>query len=229
VQVERRSGVAAASSARGTVIVIDVLRAFTTAPFALAAGATEVELVATPEEALARRAADPERLLVGEVHGRPVPGFDHGNSPAALRALDLTGRGVTLRSTSGVQAVLGALGTADTVLAASLVTAAATVRRALEIGTDVTLIACGAPGEPGPEDEACADLLEARLLGRAIELDALREAVRTSPAGRRALDPRIDWISPGDLEAALEIDRHAFALEARQKAGGVRLEPWSSG
>lgn len=223
MRVERRSGVASAAGARGTVVVIDVLRAFTTAPFALAAGAVDVELVATPEEALARRAVDPTRVLVGEVHGRPVPGFDHGNSPAALRALDLHDRIVTLRSTSGVQAVLGALPTAGNVLAASLVTAAATARRARELGADVLLIACGAPGEPGPEDEACAELLEARLCERAIDLEAIRAAVRTSPAGRRALDPAIDWISAGDLEAALEIDRFPFALEARRRSDGVWL------
>lgn len=223
MRVLRRSGIAAATGARGTVVVIDVLRAFTTAPFALAAGARDVELVATPEEALARRASDPTRVLVGEVQGRPVPGFDHGNSPAALRALDLSGRGVTLRSTSGVQAVLAALATADTVLAASLVTASATARRARELGADVTLIACGAPGEPGPEDEACAEVLEARLHDRTVDIAAARAAVRSSPAGCRALDPAVDWISPGDLEAALEVDRFVFALEANRRAGGVWL------
>ena len=40
-----------AGEATGHVVVIDVLRAFTTAAYAFAAGIEEIELVATPEEA----------------------------------------------------------------------------------------------------------------------------------------------------------------------------------
>jgi 2-phosphosulfolactate phosphatase len=46
-------GIAGARQASGVVVVVDVMRAFTTAAYAFAAGATEVDLVATVEEALA--------------------------------------------------------------------------------------------------------------------------------------------------------------------------------
>ena len=79
--------------ATGTVVVIDVVRAFTTAAFAFAAGAREVVLTDSVEEAFALRdrfrGAAGGRLtclLMGEVGGEPIEGFDLGNSPAALAA-----------------------------------------------------------------------------------------------------------------------------------------------
>ena len=224
VLVRRTSGLSGARGARGTAIVIDVLRAFTTAAYALAprgaegkAGAREVWLVSTPEEALALRAGAPELVLVGEVGGKPIPGFDHGNSPERMQALGdaLADRTLVLRSSSGVQGALAAAAGAERVLLGSLVTAAATVAAARAWGAEVTLVAMGSPAGPdGPEDEACAELLERRLLGRPDERERIAEAVRASPAARQALDPAIDWITPGDLACALAIDRFDFAIEA---------------
>jgi 2-phosphosulfolactate phosphatase len=58
-------GLPGAASAAGHVVIIDVLRAFTTAAYTFAAGAETIELVATPEEALAL----PDWRM-GEVGGR---------------------------------------------------------------------------------------------------------------------------------------------------------------
>ena len=216
MRVVRARGVAGARGARGTVVVIDVLRAFTTAAHAIASGARAIELVATPEEGLARRREDPALVLVGEVGGKPIPGFDHGNSPERMAELDLAGRTLVLRSSSGVQGALGAAPTAEHVLLGSLVTASATAGAARALGRDVVLVAMGSPNGPdGPEDEACADLLEALLRRERPDLERVARDVRESPAGRQALDPAIDWITPGDLALALEVDRFDFALETR--------------
>jgi 2-phosphosulfolactate phosphatase len=215
-------GVSGAKSATGTVVVIDVLRAFTTAAYAFAAGAREIELVATPDEGRAQKCADPALVLVGEVGGRPIEGFDHGNSPEAMHALDLAGRALVLRSSSGVQGALAALATCERLLLGSLVTAAATVRAIRAFGRDVTLVPMGSEhGPDGPEDDACAELLAARLAGRADGRAEVERRVRASPAALQALDPALDWITPGDLELALALDRLDFALEARLEAGRV--------
>lgn len=216
MRVLRARGAGGARGARGTVVVIDVLRAFTTAAYALAAGAREIELVSTPEEGLERKRADPELVLVGEVGGRPIPGFDHGNSPERMAALDLTGRTLVLRSSSGVQGALLAARTCDALLLGSFVTAGATARAVRALGRDVTLVAMGSPDGPdGPEDGACAAYLEELLRGGRPDRERNAREVRASPAGRQALDPAIDWITPGDLERALDFERFDFALEAR--------------
>jgi 2-phosphosulfolactate phosphatase len=193
-----------------------VLRAFTTAAYAFASGAAAIELVSTPEQGLARRREDPGLVLVGEVGGCPIPGFDHGNSPERMEALDLVGRRLVLRSSSGVLGALAAAATCQRLFLGSLVTASATERALRLAGLDVTLVAMGSPAGPdGPEDEACAELLAALLGGRHPDLAEVARAVRASPAGLQALDPAVEWISPGDLERALAFDRFPFAIEAR--------------
>src|SRR5262249_48715969 len=70
-----------ATRATGTVAVIDVFRAFTTAAVALANGATSIVMVRTVEEALALREAGISEICMGEVGGKAPDGFDFGNSP----------------------------------------------------------------------------------------------------------------------------------------------------
>lgn len=222
MHVRTARGLAGARGATGTAVVIDVLRAFTTAAYAVAAGAREIELVGTPEEGRARKRADPALVLAGEVGGRPIAGFDHGNSPAAMRALDLAGRTLVLRTSSGVQGALAALASCERLLLGSLVTAAATVRVARALSHDVTLVPMGSEqGPDGPEDDVCAELLAARLAGGAVDLAEVERRVRASPAALQALDPAIDWITPDDLALALALDRFDFALEARAEDGRV--------
>ena len=219
MKVERRTGLAAAPEARGTLVVSDVLRAFTTAACAFSRGAREIELVSTIEQAFARKREDRSLLLVGEQEGRPVEGFDFGNSPPALLAADLTGRRLVLRSTAGTQGVVSGTN-ARTILLGSLVVARATVAAVRALGEDTTLLAMGSPkGGPGDEDEVCAELLEARLAGRDLDLEEVRRRVRESRAGQKALDPEVEWISAGDLEIAQQIDRFAFAMRVAREDG----------
>ena len=56
-----------AQRARGTVIIVDVYRAFTTASVALERGISNIIFVAQPEEALAIREQGLADICVGEV------------------------------------------------------------------------------------------------------------------------------------------------------------------
>src|SRR5436190_14280478 len=66
----------------GIAVVADVLRATTTIVHALAAGAAAVIPCATIDEgrAIAKKKKKGV-LLAGERHGKPITGFDIGNSP----------------------------------------------------------------------------------------------------------------------------------------------------
>ncbi len=68
------------TEATATVVVIDVLRAFTTAAFAFAAGIVDMTPVAGVQEALVLRERYPGYLAAGEERGRPIAGFDLSNS-----------------------------------------------------------------------------------------------------------------------------------------------------
>ena len=64
-----------AREAEGTVIVIDVFRAFTTAAIAFANGATQITLVAEADDALALHRSGVGDVLMGEVDGKRPDGF----------------------------------------------------------------------------------------------------------------------------------------------------------
>ncbi len=219
--VVRRRGVDGAAAARGHVVVIDVLRAFSTAAYAFGAGAESVTVVGTPDEAFALRdQIGAAAFLAGEIGGKPIEGFDLGNSPDAMSRLDLTGRRVVLRSSSGTQGVVRATG-AERVLLGSLAVAGATARWLLarEVSL-VTVVPMGAPNGPdGPEDEACADVLEALLADGSPDHTAAIMKVRESPAARIVEDPRVDWMTTGDVDRACEIDRFDFAMVVGEEDG----------
>ena len=73
-----------AQTAKGVAVIIDVFRAFTCAPLLFSLGIQKSILVSTPEEAFALKEQNSELLLIGEVGGIPIDGFDLGNSPSEI-------------------------------------------------------------------------------------------------------------------------------------------------
>jgi 2-phosphosulfolactate phosphatase len=229
VRTEILEGLDGARAARGVAVIIDVFRAFSLVPWALARGAEYIVPVGTPEEALALREQIPGCRLAGERDGRPLPGFDYGNSPDEISRADLAGRVLVHRTSAGVQGLLAARA-ADSVLAASFLTAGATVewvrRRDAEL---VSLVAMGWNGrEPALEDQACAEYLAAALAGAAPDFEPLRAAIRDDPTGRRFFDPKLPWFPEADFDACIALDRFDFAVAARpDDRYGLRLEAQS--
>ena len=70
-----------AKNAKGTVIIIDVFRAFTTAAFAFVGGAEKIILVDGAQNALDLKKKGYGDICFGEVEGIKPDGFDFGNSP----------------------------------------------------------------------------------------------------------------------------------------------------
>ncbi len=92
----------------GPVVVIDVIRAFTTAAYAFGAGAEAIYLVGSVEEALAFTTRHTGALAMGEDRGRRPAGFDFPNSPVAVSRTDLSGRTMVQRTSAGTQGVIAA-------------------------------------------------------------------------------------------------------------------------
>lgn len=92
----------------GSVIVGDVLRAFTTAAYAFHSGAEAIYLVSSVDEALAFKNRNPDVLAMGEDHGLRPDGFDFSNSPVAVSRADLAGRTMLQRRSAGTQGVIKA-------------------------------------------------------------------------------------------------------------------------
>jgi len=228
-------------AATDAVVVIDVIRAFTTAAHAFAAGARDVVLVGAVEEALALREnmpfdrACPERsrrahgtpgaLVMGEDGGLPVEGFDLGNSPAALLGLDLSGRRLIQRTSQGTQGVVRSA-QAKTLLTASFAVANATARylRRLSPAT-VTFVTTGViPGGDGDEDVACADYIAALLRDERPDAAPFLQRVRDSASGRGLVSAARPGAPPADLACCVAVDRFDFAMRVRRRDGLLVME-----
>lgn len=149
------------------VVVIDVLRATTTAVTYLERGADALLLTATPDIALALRDGTDNSpyLLGGERGGLPIPGFDFGNSPVEAAGQNFTGRTVVMNTTNGTGAAHTAAATGKHVFLAALTNAHAAARRARASATEEIAIVCAGTDEHvGLEDVYAAGVLAEYLL-----------------------------------------------------------------
>lgn len=209
-----------AREATGHAVIVDVFRAFTTAAFCIAAGAREIVLVADHEQALAMKHDDPSLFLTGEIRGRPIAGFDIGNSPSAIERLDLSGRRVVQRTSAGTQGVTAAARARGIVLG-SFVIAEATVRYLRRSADEITVVAMGHGAvETADEDEACAGYVAARLADAPTDVSAMVASLWKDE------DPNWpDWFPRRDAELACEVDRFDFALPVTREDGLLVARP----
>ena len=210
----------------GVVVVIDVLRAFTTAAFAFDRGADEILLVSTVEEAFELREQEPDCLLIGEVGGLPIKGFDLPNSPTAVARLDLSSRRLILRTTAGTQGIVLA-GKADQLFAASLCVGARTAKRIEALSPEiVTFVDTGVRTKGGgDEDVACSDYIAGILCGTPPDFADIRNRVLNSPAARKFAGTKHSDFPETDVEYALMIDRFDFAMKVARRDNLLVLRP----
>ena len=215
-----------AREAEGTVIVIDVFRAFTTAAVAFSRGADKIILVAKVEEALELRQRGVGELCIGEVAGARPEGFDFGNSPYEMSAADVQGRVLIQSTRAGTVGMAEATGARE-VYAGSFTTANATVQAIRRRDPPlVTIVAMGAEGKVrSDEDEQCALYLRNLFLGRSPDRDAVRKLVMAGQEAQKYGDPRKPHFHPEDPEMALRIDSFAFAIRVTREDGLLVARP----
>jgi len=209
-----------AHEARGTTIIIDVFRAFTTAAIAFDHGAKEITLVAEPEEALELHRRGVGDYIMGEVAGKRPEGFDFGNSPYEISQVDLTGKTLVQSTRAGTVGVAAAVNSVEIYLGAFVV-AQATVD-AVKSGKPelVSIIAMGDQGvNRSDEDEHCGIYLRNLLEERAPDFDAVKTLILKGGATQKFFDPEQPQYHPEDVTLALEADRYPFAMKISREDG----------
>jgi 2-phosphosulfolactate phosphatase len=217
-----------ALAARGVAVIIDVFRAFTCAPLLFSMGIEKLFLIPTPEQAFDLKEKNKELILVGEVSGIPIKGFDFGNSPSEILRKDpafFKGRTILQRTSSGVQGALLALNVADEVLLGSYALAGPTAQyiRSKKPET-VSLVAMGWElKEKAPEDEWCVRYVS-YLLGDGSydHTEALREIVFHKTT-QRFLRGEEGYFPPEDPLICLQRDVYDFALRAEKQGDRVEV------
>lgn len=205
------------SEAKDIAVVIDVLRAFTTAAFAFDNGAKSIDCVAELSLAMQLKATHPDWIVMGEVDGLSVPGFDLNNSPARIIQRDLQGKKLIHRTTAGTQGLIRAAN-ARVLLACSLVNAAATAEAIRKINPrEVFFVETGVtPEGHGDEDTACADYIEGLLTGKPIPEAEIVDRVQTSLAAEKFLKNNHPDLLAEDVEIACDLNRFDWLMVGKR-------------
>lgn len=197
-------------TASGLVIVIDVLRAFSTTAYAFSRGAKEIILVSTVEEALGLKSQFPNAKVMGEVGGLPPAGFDFGNSPTQILEQDLTGLTLIQRTGAGTQGAVRCVN-ADKLLAASFVVTGATIQYILKSQpAEITFVITG--GENNDEDTACAEYLESQLKGQQVDDHSFIQRVYNSRDAIAHHDVTLPEFPKSDLDYCTRINAFDFFM-----------------
>lgn len=196
----------------GAVIVIDVLRAFSTAAYAFSCGAEKILLVGEVDEALLLKSKIPNSKAMGEVRGLPPKGFDLGNSPSHILEHDLSGITLIQRTGAGTQGAVRCKN-ADVLLASSFVIADATAKYVRSLTPDdVTFVITGETYSGGGEDFACAEYLKNLLKGQCVETKPFTQRVYGSKDAVAHLDLSRPEFPITDLEYCTHVDAFNFAM-----------------
>lgn len=159
------------------VVVIDVLRATTTAITAANLGFA-IYPAATIEEAVEIAGRLDEPLFAGELGGALPYGFDLQNSPVAVCGLDGHRRPIVLLSTSGSGLMVDAAKHAGVVSIACLRNVSACAAHVHSVCKDVLILGADSRGEFRDEDKLCAARIAKRLAQAGFKLaDAATRAV----------------------------------------------------
>ena len=216
------------SKVSGTAIVIDVLRAFSTAVVAFEHGVEKIIMVEEVEQALDIQKNGLADISMGEVDGIKPDGFNFGNSPFELSNSQIQGAILVQSTRAGTPGVARASKAgASTIFAASLMNASATsdLVKSLECES-VTIFAMGAWGTTrSDEDEQCALYIRNLLQGRKPDHQSVINLVRAGEEAQKYGDPSQPQYHPKDLDIALNIDSANFAIRIEETDGLLVAKP----
>jgi 2-phosphosulfolactate phosphatase len=215
----------------GVAVVIDVLRATTTIVHALASGCLAVRPCSSVEEAktLADSLPAGKVLLAGERDGKPLPGFDLGNSPRAFTSAVCRGTTLVLTTTNGTRTLLHAAAAARTLIAA-FVNYSAVCEQLRAESRPVHILCAGNAGEVALEDALLAGALVDYLCeaGETRLNDAARLAWDSFDMHGQVLQGALEVSAGGVLLRSLGYDddiRAAASVDTFNLVPELRLDP----
>lgn len=207
-----------ARKATGITVIIDVFRAFTVEAYLMKNGADKIIPVGEVETAFDIKKNNENTILIGERHGKIVPGFDYGNSPSQIENVDFKNKIVVHTTSAGTQGIANAKN-ADVILTGSLVNAKAIANYILKNNyQDISLVCMGLDGkEETDEDNLCAYYIKSLLEKKPIELKEEIEKLKKT-SGRKFFDPSLQDIFPEkDFFLSTEVDKFNFVLKLEKE------------
>lgn len=200
---------------QGLVVVIDVLRAFTTACYMFANGAKKIISVAEIDEAYALKKQHPDYILAGERKGVKQKGFDYGNSPAELKALSFSNKTIIFTTTAGTLGIQKAI-EAEEIITGSFVNAQAVVHYIQKKNPSLVTFLCTYDWHKENEDIQCARYMKSLLMGEPMDFQHIKSFMKTHPnADGFLLHPITQW-GPQDFDMCMSLNTFDFIIKARK-------------
>jgi 2-phosphosulfolactate phosphatase len=212
-----------ASQAQDLAVVIDVLRAFTTACFVMNNGAEEIIAVASVKEGRRLKKQNPNFILMGEREGVVPLGFNFGNSPAEIEKVNFKNKSIILSTTVGTRAVVGAIG-AKEVITGAFVNAQGVIKYIRKRSPKVASLICSSRRGKISEDYLFAQYVKGQLEDKPLDFEKIKKKVeRLSIAKEFVFGPQTKY-TKGDFYLSLDLNRFNFILKAEKgKDNLIRL------
>jgi 2-phosphosulfolactate phosphatase len=207
-----------AKKAKGLTVIIDVLRAFSTACYAFDKGVSKIYPVGNLELAYQFKRENPDFILVGERNEQKPEGFNFGNSPSQLIQGNIENKTIIHTTSSGTQGIVNARN-ADEIITGSFVNAGAIVRYIKnKKPKHVSLVCMGyACQYSTDEDTFCAQYIKNELEGIFSDFNEMVETIKAGD-GARFFDPqKQSWSPQEDFELCFSLNRFDFILKVERK------------
>ena len=218
------------SKAAGVVIVIDVLRAFTTAAYAFDAGVKKIFPVGEVDEALRLRSEMTQALVMGEVDGLKPESFDFSNSPAEIARADVAGKDVIQRTSAGTQGIVRAVN-AERIAAASFVVAPVTAKwiQALDPPLVSFIITGEHDDRDGDEDWACAEYIVELCRKEHPNPQDFTARILTSTVGQSFMRGENKYLFSEDIEMSQRVGLFNFFMQVAHQNDQLVMRPIQEG
>jgi len=204
-----------AHKAEGLAVVIDVIRAFTTASYILHNGAKAIIPIGKVNDARNLKRTYPQYLLVGERMGIKLPGFDFGNSPTEIKNVDMHDKTVIMTTTAGTQGIVKAR-KATSIITAAFVNAGAVISYIKRKSPPIVSFICTDDRWKDSEDFLCAQYIERALEGNPIPFPSVREKLEMHISVKLFLASQLTPYAREDLDRCFALDTFNFVSEVRQ-------------
>lgn len=206
-----------AHQAYGTVVVIDVLRAFTTAAYAFSKGVKKIIAVSSISEANLLKEKFPGCLTMGEAFGNKPEGFNLSNSPEEISKINLSNKTIIHRTSAGTQGLVRTKSSAD-LLAASFVVAKPTSAYLKQTHPyAVSFIITGnSLGRDGDEDLACAEYITCLVQDQDVDSEKFLSRIFTSSVGRAFVAGDLRYLSEEDVKLSAQANLFNFVMEVHK-------------
>ena len=206
-----------AKKATGITVIIDVFRAFTVEAYLMNNGAEKLIPVGDMQIAYDYKEKNGDCILIGERHGKILPGFDYGNSPSQIENIDFSKKTILHTTSAGTQGISNAKN-AKEILTGSLVNAGAIAQYIKEKGKeDVSLVCMGLEAKSQTEeDNLCAYYIKSLLEGKSMDLHKEIEKLKET-SGSKFFDSKQQDVFPQkDFYLCTEVDKFNFVLKVEK-------------